>query len=36
MHAVNEITSGNLVAMIIGVIIFIVIYRLIFPPKKRK
>jgi len=33
MHAVNLITPGMYITMIVGVIIFIVVYRLLFRKK---
>jgi hypothetical protein len=35
MHAVNLITPGMMVTMIVGVIAFMVIYRMMFPKNKR-
>lgn len=35
MHAIELVTPGNLLALIIGAIIFVVVYWLIFREDKR-
>ncbi len=35
MHAVEQITPGSLLALIIGLLIFVVISYLLFAKKKR-
>jgi len=36
MHAVEQITSGDLLALIFGLALFIVIAWLMFRPKRKK